>query len=84
MRDLADLGQSGCSVNTAALPQSSKTEENHHVDGGKSAPPPHPTPLRCSEQKQQQKEKREGEDGEIGGCLANLLSYTFLDVLALR
>lgn len=43
-----------------------------------------PTPLRCSEQKQQQKEKREGEDGEIGGCLANLLSYTFLDVLALR
>lgn len=31
MRDLADLGQSSSSVNTAVLPQSSKTEENHNT-----------------------------------------------------
>ena len=31
MRDLVDLGQSSISVNTAALPQSSKTEENHNT-----------------------------------------------------
>lgn len=32
MRDLADLGQSSSSVNTTALPQSSKTEQNHNIE----------------------------------------------------
>lgn len=31
MRDLVDLGQSSISVNTTALPQSSKTEKNHNT-----------------------------------------------------
>lgn len=40
MRDLVDLGQSSISVNTAALPQSSKTEENHNTWRSWRSPPP--------------------------------------------
>lgn len=39
MRDLVDLGQSSISVNTAALPQSSKTEENHNTWRSWRSPP---------------------------------------------
>lgn len=58
MRDLVDLGQSSISVNTAALPQSSKTEENHNTwRSWRSRRSPPSPPFCCS--------KKEIEDVEI-------------------
>lgn len=58
MRDLVDLGQSSISVNTAALPQSSKTEENHNTwRSWRSRRSPPSPPFCCS--------KKEIEDEEI-------------------
>lgn len=56
MRDLADLGQSSRSVNTAVLPQSSKTEENHNTEGGVNA-----EKVKMARQDAYQKSERSGD-----------------------